>query len=227
MLRPTRTHTMLSRALFTGFVAVATGAAVTAPDPVSPATWEATFNTDLPADPVTGAPADPIVIKVTRSLAPLGSDRFFALVKAGFYNNSAFFRVVPSFVIQFGISGDAALNKEWLNNPIKDDAVVGSNTAGTVSFADAGPNTRSSQVFINLGDNSRLDKMGFSVFGEVTQCCDELNTITNPTPGNSGGVDQGEYEQKGNDWIRKTYPGINFITTAVVSSEAESPLAQQ
>eukprot|EP00037_Helgoeca_nana_P000078 m.20051 g.20051 ORF g.20051 m.20051 type:complete len:227 (+) comp10109_c0_seq1:29-709(+) len=215
---------MVSTSILVTLVAVGVCSVAGAPtsalgvDPVSPDTWEAVFNTDL-TDSVTGAPADPFLIEVTRSLSPLGADRFYALVKAGFYNNSAFFRVVPAFVIQFGISGSADQNQKWLHNSIKDDPVItaGSNTAGTITFADAGPETRSTQVFFNLGDNSRLDAMGFTVFGKVKTCCDELNTIFNPTPGVSGGVDQGLYEQKGNTWIKQQYPGINFITTTYVA----------
>merc|ERR1711935_62872 len=149
-----------------------------------------------------------------------GADRFYALVTDGFFNNSAFFRVVPSFVVQFGISGSAAENNKWLHSPIKDDPVVGSNTDGTVTFATAGPNTRTSQIFINFGDNSRLDKDGFAPFGKVTQGYDSTQNIFNPTPGNSGGVDQGDYEKNGNAWIKQTYPGINFITGASVTSES-------
>merc|ERR1711922_9569 len=109
----------------------------------------------------------PISIQVNRTLAPLGSDRFYQLVQDGFYNQSALFRVVPGFVLQFGISGNSTLNEKWLHNEITDDPVVGSNTRGTISYATAGPNTRTTQLFINYGDNSRLDSMGFAPFGEV------------------------------------------------------------
>jgi len=194
-------------------------------DPVAPATYEVTFNTDLPADPITGSPASAIVVTVTRKDAPLGADRFYALVNAGFYNDSAFFRVVPNFVVQYGISGSAAENEKWLHNPINDDPVLASNTDGTVTFATAGPNTRTSQIFINFGDNSRLDKDGFAPFGKVTAGYDSAQNIVNPTPGNSGGVDQTEYERNGNAWIKKTYPGINFITDASVTSTSHQAQA--
>merc|ERR1712218_202920 len=88
----------------------------------------------------------PISIQVNRTLAPLGSDRFYQLVQDGFYNQSALFRVVPGFVLQFGISGNSSLNDKWLHTVIKDDPVVGSNTRGTISFAIDGPDTRTSQV---------------------------------------------------------------------------------
>merc|ERR1712008_31391 len=108
----------------------------------------------------------PIVIEVTRSLAPLGADRFHALVKDGFYQDSALFRVVPNFVLQFGISGNPENNKKWLHNSILDDPVLGSNTRGTICFATDGPNTRTSQVFINFANNSRLDTNNFAPFGK-------------------------------------------------------------
>merc|ERR1712032_924620 len=130
-----------------------------AADPPAPQLFTVEFVTDISDTP--------IIIEVTRSLAPLGADRFFALVQDGFYNQSALFRVVPDFVLQFGISGSSDQNENWLHNEIKDDPVVGSNTRGTISYATAGPDSRTTQLFINYGDNSQLDSMGFAPFGEV------------------------------------------------------------
>jgi peptidyl-prolyl cis-trans isomerase A (cyclophilin A) len=98
----------------------------------------------------------PILINVTRALAPLGADHLYALVSSGFYDQAAFFRVVPAFVVQFGIAAIPALNAKWAA-PIKDDPVLGSNTRGTLSYATAGPNTRTTQLFINYADNHFLD----------------------------------------------------------------------
>ncbi len=181
----------------------------------APESYEVTFETDVKA-----ASPSSIVVAVNRSLAPIGADNFYACVQDGFYNNSAFFRVVPGFVVQFGISGSKDENQKWLHKSIKDDKVLASNTVGTLVYADAGPNTRSTQLFINYADNSRLDAMGFSPFGKVVQGMDVATKIFNPTPGGSGGVDQGEYEAQGNDWIRKKYPGINFITGAAVTKQS-------
>merc|ERR1711936_108629 len=161
----------------------------------------------------------PISIQVNRTLAPLGSDRFYQLVQDGFSNQSAFFRVVPGFVLQFGISGNSTLNEKWLHNEITDDPVVGSNTRGTISFATAGPNTRTTQLFINYEDNSRLDNMGFAPFGEVVLGLDVAEAAFNPTPGDANGVDQDLYEQRGNEWVRENYPGINFILSASISTQ--------
>merc|ERR1712215_305568 len=172
-------------------------------DPPSPDVYQVQFDTDI-EDTY-------IVIQVTRSLAPLGSDRFYALVSDGFFNESAFFRVVPNFVLQFGISGSPYQNDKWLHNPIKDDPVLGSNTRGTISFATAGPDTRSSQVFINYKDNAYLDELGFSPFGEVISGLETAEAVHNPTPGDDNGVEQDMYEHLGNEWIREEYPGINFV----------------
>ena len=107
------------------------------------------------------------MIEVHRDWAPNGADRFYELVKSGYYTDVAFFRVINGFMVQFGISGDPALDSEWRAKPISDDSVKASNSRGTVTFAMAGPNTRTTQVFINFVDNSRLDSMGFSPFGKV------------------------------------------------------------
>merc|ERR1712032_390754 len=176
-----------------------------AADPPAPQLFTVEFVTDISDTP--------IIIEVTRSLAPLGADRFFALVQDGFYNQSALFRVVPDFVLQFGISGSSDQNE------IKDDPVVGSNTRGTISYATAGPDSRTTQLFINYGDNSQLDSMGFAPFGEVVIGLDVAEEVFNPTPGDSNGVDQDSYEKRGNNWIRENYPGINFILSASVSTQ--------
>ena len=99
-----------------------------------------------------------------------------------------------------------------------DDPVIGSNTIGTISFAATSePNSRTTQVFINYGDNSFLDAMGFAPFGVVVSGLDVAVNVYNPTPGDSGGVDQDQYEKKGNSWIEEKYPGINFINRAVIN----------
>merc|ERR1712233_167709 len=182
-----------------------------AADPPAPQIFTAELVTDISDTP--------IVIEVTRSLAPLGADRFFALVQDGFYNQSALFRVVPGFVLQFGISGSSAQNEKWLHNEIKDDPVVGSNIRGTISYATGGPDTRTTQLFINYGDNSRLDKLGFAPFGEVVSGLEVAEAAFNPTPGVRLGIDQESYEANGNRWIRENYPGVNFILSASISTQ--------
>jgi len=174
-----------------------------------PDVFQVAFETDI-AD-------SPIIIEVTKSLAPIGAQRFYDLIMDGFYDTAALFRVVPGFVLQFGISGNSDQNDKWLHEQIDDDPVIGSNTIGTLSFAATSrPNSRTTQVFINYGDNSRLDAMGFAPFGVVVSGLDVAVNVHNPTPGDSNGVDQGDYEKKGNSWIEEKYPGINFINRAVI-----------
>lgn len=182
----------------------------------SPATWCMEISTNVK---ISGKPAPTIVLNVTRAWAPIGSDHLFTLVKSGFYDSSpsAFFRVVPNFVVQFGISGDPEENEKW-NITIKDDPVVTSNTVGTLSYADAGPDTRTTQLFINFADNSFLDGMGFSPLAVVTSGMETALAIYNPTPGDSNGVDQGMYTEYGNKWILQNYPNINFIEKVTISN---------
>eukprot|EP00943_MAST-04B_sp_MAST-4B-sp1_P001397 g1397.t1 len=165
--------------------------------------YKVSFETD-----VNGKDGSVFTVSVNKTLAPIGANRFYQLIEDGFYDNSAFFRVVPKFVVQFGISGDKEENKKWLHNKLKDDP--------TISFATAGPNTRTSQVFINFQNNSRLDKMGFAPFGFVDAGFEVALKIFNPTPGSTNGVSQDLYEEKGNDWIKENYPGINFIIKASI-----------
>lgn len=108
------------------------------------------------------------VVQVTRAWSPLGADRFWNLIRNGFYNDATFFRVLPGFVAQFGLSANGAVNSAWRDAKIADDpSTVQSNKRGTLSFATAGPNTRTTQIFINYGDNARLDTMGFTAFGVI------------------------------------------------------------
>ena len=109
-------------------------------------------------------------VTVQRSLAPRGADRFYNLVRAHFFDGVRFFRVVPGFVVQFGISGYPAVSSAWQSESIPDDPVKASNVRGSITFADAGPNTRTTQVFVNLTNNSSsLDSQGFAPFGKVTK----------------------------------------------------------
>src|SRR5580700_7699386 len=109
----------------------------------------------------------PFIVEVHRDWAPLGADRFYNLVKNGFFNNTRFFRVVSGFMVQFGINGDPAISSQWRSARINDDPVKKSNGRGLITFATAGPNTRTTQVFINFADNAMLDNQGFAPFGKV------------------------------------------------------------
>src|SRR5579859_1514663 len=116
-------------------------------------------------------------IEVTRSLAPNGVDRFYNLVRSGYFTDVAFFRVVPGFMCQFGIHGDPNISAKWREAAISDDPVKGSNTRGTITFATAGPDTRTTQLFINFGNNVNLDSMGFAPFGKVIRGMDVVDKI--------------------------------------------------
>ena len=157
-----------------------------------------------------------VVLNITRTWAPIGVDRLWALVQDHFFDGAAFFRVVGGFVVQFGIAGTPAANAKWDQRTIKDDPVKMSNVRHTMSFAMAGPGTRTTQLFINYADNSKLDAQGFAPVGIVVEGSEYLDRVHDPTPGDSGGVNQNEYETKGDSWIRAKYPEINFIKTAIV-----------
>jgi peptidyl-prolyl cis-trans isomerase A (cyclophilin A) len=157
------------------------------------------------------------VIEVHRDWSPLGADRFYNLVKNGFLNNAHFFRVVPGFVVQFGLSPSPAVNKVWKDTVIQDDPVKQTNTKGTVTFASRGPNTRTSQLFINLGENGRLDGMGFSPFGKITEGMDVVEKLYT---GYGEAPDQGRIQTEGKPYLDKNFPLLDSIKLARVEGAA-------
>lgn len=183
------------------------------PDPVAPAEFAIRFDTNVVLSD--GSPAEPIIINVTRSWAPLGADHIYSVMSDGFYNCAGFFRVVPDFVVQFGIAASPDETAKW-DSAIVDDPVVKSNVPWTVTYATAGADTRTTQLFINTVDNSRLDSDGFAPFGMVTHGFDTVLAIVNPTPDSSDGVGQVEYTKLGNDWLLKKYPNISLITSGTL-----------
>ena len=159
-------------------------------------------------------------VQVNRAWAPLGADRFYNLVKHGFFTGAPFFRVVPGFIIQFGLTGDPAVNRAWQNANIKDDPVTQSNKPGTLTFATAGPNTRTTQLFINFGDNAGLDRQGFAPFGQVTSGMDVVKGLYS---GYDEQPNQGAITSQGKAYIEKNFPKIDSIVSAtVVPAAAES-----
>ena len=158
-------------------------------------------------------------VEVTRSLAPQGADRFYNLVRSGFFKDVAFFRVIPGFMCQFGIHGDPKVAAAWRKAQIPDDPVKGSNTRGAITFATGGPNTRTTQLFISFGDNSRLDSTGFSPFGKVTEGMDVVDKINGEygegAPGGRG-PDQGRIQMEGNAYLKKDFPNLDYIKSAAV-----------
>lgn len=158
-------------------------------------------------------------VEVTRSLAPNGADRFYNLVKSGYFTDVAFFRVVPGFMVQFGISGDPAISAKWREANIPDDPVKASNTSGTITFATAGPNTRTTQLFINFGNNTFLDGQGFAPFGKVISGMDVVNKIDGEYgdgPPGGNGPNQGLIQMQGNDYLKKNFPNLDYIKSATI-----------
>ena len=156
-----------------------------------------------------------ITIEVTRSLAPNGADRFYNLVRSGYFTDIAFFRVVPGFMCQFGIHGDPSVSAKWRAANITDDPVKGSNTRGAITFATGGPNTRTTQLFINFGNNAGLDRQGFSPFGKVTEGMDIVDKINSEYGENAPHV-QGRIQGEGNAYLKKEFPNLDYIKSATI-----------
>jgi peptidyl-prolyl cis-trans isomerase A (cyclophilin A) len=158
-------------------------------------------------------------IQVHRDWAPAGADRFSNLVKNGFFDNTRFFRVVSGFMVQFGLNGDPSVSAQWRQARIRDDQVKQSNTRGMVTFATAGPNTRTTQVFINFGDNNRLDGMGFAPFGQVVSGMNIVDALYSGygdvAPGGNG-PEQGRVQQEGNAYLTKDFAKLDYIKKATI-----------
>jgi peptidyl-prolyl cis-trans isomerase A (cyclophilin A) len=158
-------------------------------------------------------------VLVHRDWAPNGADRFFNLVQAGFYDDCRFFRVVSGFMAQFGISPYPPVNDKWEPARIQDDPVKEHNTRGRLTFATAGPNTRTTQLFINFGDNSALDGQGFAPFGEVVEgmeVVDQLYSGYGDGPPRGRGPNQGILQNRGNQYLDKAFPELDAIKKATV-----------
>jgi len=154
-----------------------------------------------------------VTVEVHRDWAPLGADRFYNLVNAGFYDGCRFFRVLKGFMAQFGISGDPKVSAAWRTAKIQDDPVKGSNKRGYLTYAMAGPNTRTTQLFINFKDNSFLDAQNFSPFGQVIEGMEVVDAITTEygeTP------DQGQIQTQGNGYLLEKFPKLDYIKTAKI-----------
>lgn len=172
------------------------------------------------------------VISVTRAWSPLGADRFYNLARHHFYDNASFFRSLKGFVVQWGISAYPPVSAAWSHAPIKDEAVVQGNKKGFVTFAKGGPDSRTTEVFINLRDNdvepNNLDKMGFAAFGEVTEGMDVVEQLYN---GYGDGADMGgngplqeKIEKIGKSYLDKDFPLLDSIKlTTLIVPEGVTP----
>ena len=175
-------------------------------DAKSPADFDVTFKTTKGT----------FVVSAHKAWAPQGARRFYNLVKAHFYDGASFFRVVPKFVVQFGISPYPGVSKAWVDAVIPDDPHGKSNTRGTVTFATAGPRTRTTQLFINLVDNQPLDAQGFTPIGKVTHGMNVVDSLF------SGYRDQPtqlqpKIESEGDAFLKKKFPKLDHITTARIT----------
>jgi len=156
--------------------------------------------------------AGKFVVEVSRELAPRGADRFYSLVKKGFFSGQRFFRVMPGILVQFGIHGDPEVSAKWRNANLQDDPVEGSNRRGTLSFATSGPDTRTTQIFINLADNARrLDGQGFAPFGQVVEGMEAVDSIHS---GYGEKPSQGRIERQGNEYLLERFPELDYIRQA-------------
>jgi peptidyl-prolyl cis-trans isomerase A (cyclophilin A) len=175
----------------------------------APATYKVNFDTSKGA----------FVVEVHRDWAPNGADRFYNLVKNGFYDDVRFFRVIPNFMAQFGIHGNPGVMAAWRPAQIKDDPVKQSNKRGTLTFATAGPNTRTTQLFINFGDNAALDKQGFAPIGEVVKGMDVVDKIYSgygEGAPRGRGPEQGRIQNEGSAYLTKDFPKLDYIKSATI-----------
>jgi peptidyl-prolyl cis-trans isomerase A (cyclophilin A) len=161
-----------------------------------------------------------VVILVHRDWSPLGADHFYELTKMGFYNDTRFFRALKGFIVQWGINGDPKVNKDWSEITIKDDPPKVSNKVGTVVFAMAGPSSRTTQVFVNLGDNSAsLDPQGFTPFGEVIQGMENIQNVYmeygEGAPQGSG-PSQAAIADIGTPYLEEHFPKLDIIKKAQI-----------
>ena len=155
--------------------------------------------------------AGSIVMQVHKEWAPIGADRFYNMVLSGYLTDVAFFRVIPGFVAQGGMHGDVAINDVWSSAHIDDDSVQQSNTRGRVTFATSGPDSRTTQFFINFADNSRLDAQGFAPFAEVVEGLEVVDAIYS---GYAGTPNQGRIGTQGDSYLRTNFPELTRIMTA-------------
>ena len=176
----------------------------------APATYKARFDTSI----------GEFVIQVTREWAPNGADRFYNLIKNGFFDDARFFRAVPNFMVQFGINGNPTVSKVWMNARIPPDPVKQSNKKGFITFAmGATPDTRTTQVFINFRNNTNLDGMGFAPFGEVVsgiEVVDKIYTGYGEGAPRGGGPPQNRVQMEGNPYLIKSFPKMDFIKKATI-----------
>jgi peptidyl-prolyl cis-trans isomerase A (cyclophilin A) len=175
----------------------------------APATYKVRFDTSKGT----------FVVEVHRDWAPLGADRFYNLVKNGFYDDARFFRVISGFMVQFGINGNPQVSAKWRQANIQDDPVRASNHEGYITFATAGRNTRTTQVFINYGDNRALDSQGFAPFGQVISGMSVVKALYSgygEGAPQGQGPEQGRIQGEGNKYLISAFPKLDYIKKATI-----------
>jgi peptidyl-prolyl cis-trans isomerase A (cyclophilin A) len=205
--RRTARRTLAGAFVAGAIVAACSGESSSDRQPAVPTTAPDTFQLRLETS------RGPIVIEVIKAWAPIGADRIHALAAEGFFDESRFFRVLPGFVAQWGVHDENERNAAWDAKPIADDPVKGDNVRGTVTFAHSGPGTRSHQLFINLGDNSRLDTLGFAPVGRVVEGMERADSIY------SGYREKPDYHlisTLGNSYLRRMFPKLDYIERASI-----------
>jgi peptidyl-prolyl cis-trans isomerase A (cyclophilin A) len=220
--------------------AMAQAPAAKSPAPAKPAAAGATNSKLLnPAALTAPAPAEfdvkftttegVIMLHITKAWAPHGADRFYNLVRSGFFTDVAFYRVIDGFMAQFGVSPDPAVTRAWTGHDIKDDKVMESNKRGRLTFAATGaPNSRGTQLFINFKDNGRLDAMGFAPIGEVTEGMDVVDKLYSgygdTAEQGSGGPSSRRLDNEGKPYLDRNFPKISRILSArIVTAPAAAP----
>lgn len=177
----------------------------------APATYTVNFDTT----------AGSFAVQVTRDWAPHGADRFYNLVKNGFYDDARFFRAIKGFMVQFGINGDPKVSAVWQRAQIPADPVKQSNKRGFITYAmGSAPTTRTTQVFINFRDNANLDKLGFAPFGQVVapgmDVVDKIDTSYGEGAPRGKGPEQGRVQAEGNAYLMKSFPNLDYIKSATI-----------
>lgn len=164
-------------------------------------------------------------VMVRRDWSPNGADRFYELVATGYYDGARFFRTIRGFVSQFGLAADTAVTARWRTRSIADDSVTHSNRRGTLVYAAGGPNTRTTQMFVNLRDNPRLDAMGFSPIGEVIRGLDAIDSLYTGYGDGATAPSQERITREGEPYLAANFPLLDRIQTASVARAWFPPTA--
>ena len=198
-----KTSMFAAAALAVGLLGATVYGGQAVPDEKAPATFKVKFDSS----------AGPFVVEVHRAWAPNAADHFYTLVKNGFYDEARFFRVVPNFMVQFGINADPAVQAKFKNS-IQDDPVKESNKRGYVTFAQtSAPNSRSTQIFVNFKDNGFLDSQRFAPFGQVTSGMDAVDKITAEY---GEKPNQGSIQAEGNKYLKASFPKMDYVKKATI-----------